>query len=316
MKVCVLGAGALGSAIGGTLAMHGVDVCLINRNQAHIDAIRKNGLTLYPGSALNKPFTIRVQAQTDCLGIGEADLILVLVKSSATASAIEHALPLIGKNTAILSLQNGLGNEETILTKVTPHHLLGGRTYIGGMLLKPGHVVATTLHKLTRIGELNGSHSPRLETIKQLFENAGMPTEISDNIVGEMWDKLLVNVATGAISGLTRLTYGDMYAMPEIEALACAAVEEGIAVAQANGVRLSSTTARDIWLKASAGLPPEFKTSMLQSLEKGNITEIDFINGAVVRHGHKKSIPTPVNQALVACIKGLEKSIKNRASSS
>jgi 2-dehydropantoate 2-reductase len=124
-----------------------------------------------------------------------------------------------------------------------------------------------------------------------------------------MWDKLLVNVATGALSGITRLTYGDLYAVPEVEACAVAAVAEAMAVAKAAGIALGSTEPRQAWVKAADGLPAAFKASMLQSLEKGSVTEIDFVNGAVVRWGAKYGVPTPVNQALVACIKGIERAL-------
>ena len=124
-----------------------------------------------------------------------------------------------------------------------------------------------------------------------------------------MWDKLLVNVATGALSAITRLTYGELYAVPELKACALAAVDEAIAVATALGVELSSTHAEDAWVLAAAGLPADFKASMLQSIERGSLTEVDFINGAVVRAGEHAGIPTPVNRTLVACVKGVEASL-------
>jgi 2-dehydropantoate 2-reductase len=124
-----------------------------------------------------------------------------------------------------------------------------------------------------------------------------------------MWDKLLVNVATGALSGITRLTYGELYAVPELKSTAVVAVGEALDVARAAGIRLSFTHPVQAWDRAAEGLPPDFKASMLQSLEKGSITEIDFINGAVVRWGRRLGVPTPVNAALVACVKGIERSL-------
>lgn len=121
-----------------------------------------------------------------------------------------------------------------------------------------------------------------------------------------MWDKLLVNVATGALSAITGLPYGGLYAVPEVQACALAAVAEAMAVARAKGVVLSMSDPQQPWELAHAGLGPDFKASMLQSLEKGSRTEIDYINGAVVREGQRLGVPTPVNQALVAAIKGIE----------
>lgn len=309
MRICILGAGSLGSAIGGTLVAGGAEVYLVDRCQTHVNVMNRDGLALYAGSEKNKPRFVKVKATTHCEDIGEVDLVGLVVKSFATQAAMECAKPIIGKDTMVLSLQNGLGNEDVIAKVVGRERLIGGRTYVGGQRLRPGHVIATTAEKMTRIGELDGRKSARIEAVKRVFDDAGMLIEVTDNIVGEMWDKLLVNVATGAISGLTKLTYGDMYAIPEIEATACAAVAEGIAVAAANGIRLSSTVPRDAWFKAAVGLPKGFKTSMLQSLEKKGPTEIDYINGAVVQYGKKIGIPTPVNSTLVACIKGLEKSM-------
>ena len=156
--------------------------------------------------------------------------------------------------------------------------------------------------------------SERAQQIAALFNDAGLATTVSDNILGTMWDKLLVNVATGALSGITRLSYGDLYAVPELKATALAAVAEALAVARAAEIRLSFTEPVQAWDRAAEGLPADFKTSMLQSLEKGSITEVDFINGAVVRWGHRLGVPTPVNATLVGCIKGIEQALASRPS--
>jgi 2-dehydropantoate 2-reductase len=121
-----------------------------------------------------------------------------------------------------------------------------------------------------------------------------------------------VNVATGALTGITRLTYGQLYDEPLLKATALAAVSEAIAAAQAAGVRLSMTDPEQAWTLAAEGLSPAFKTSMLQSLEKGSVTEIDFINGSVVRWGERLGVPTPVNATLVSCIKGIERAMRDR----
>jgi 2-dehydropantoate 2-reductase len=184
--------------------------------------------------------------------------------------------------------------------------LLAGKTYVGGVLLAPGHVMAGVAGKLTYIGELDGSVSPRVTRVAEEFTQAGLNTIVSLNIVGTIWDKLLINVATGAISGITGLPYGGLYKVPEVEAAAVAAVAEAMAVAKAQGVVLSIQEPRDAWVMAGEGLPFEFKPSVLQSLERGLTTEVDFINGSVVRAGKACGIPTPVNETLVACIKGIE----------
>jgi 2-dehydropantoate 2-reductase len=305
MKICMLGAGALGSAIGGTLATGGSDVTLVDVYQAHVDAVSAKGLRMQIEGTER---TVQVRASTDCRGLGAVDLVIVLVKSFHTRAAIESAAAhVVGKDTVVLSLQNGVGHEEILAEVVGRGRVMAGKTYVGGVFLEPGRIIAGTKDKETIIGELDGPVSARARLIAAEFERAGLHTIVSDNIVGTIWDKLLINVATGALAGITRLTYGDLYQIPEIEACAIGAVAEAMAVAKANGVALSMRDPREAWLKASQGLPNEFKTSMLQSLEKGSPTEIDFINGAVVRAGAKAGVPTPVNSTLVACIKGIER---------
>lgn len=304
MKVCILGAGALGCSIGAALAQGGSDVWLINRSAAHVNAINASGLKVREG---DEQRVVRLRAARDSHGLEAMDLVVVLVKSYDTRSAMDASTSLVGENTVVMSLQNGLGHEEELAASVGRAHVVAGKTYVGGVMLGPGHIVGGTRGKKTIIGELDGSSSPRIRAIAAEFSRAGLETAVTDNILGTMWDKLLVNVSTGALAGITRLTYGPLYEVPEIEATALAAVDEAMSVARAKGVRLSIREPRDAWTMASAGLSNDFKTSMLQSLEKGSRTEIDFINGAVVREGARLGIATPVNRTLVACIKGIEK---------
>ena len=310
LKICVLGAGALGCAMGGVLTEAGHEVWLVNRGKAHVDVMQQHGLKLRENGVDR---VVSVHASTDCNEIaatsGAVDLIMVLVKSFHTHDAITAALPIVGKDTVVLSLQNGLGHEDILAASVGRERVLAGKTYAGGVMLGPGHVIVGTRGKDTHIGELDGCVSERVTRIADAFNRAGLRTTVSDNIMGTMWDKLLVNVATGALSGITGLSYRDLYQIPEIEACAVAAVSEAIAVAHASGIKLSMTDPREPWLKAAAGLPPEFKASMLQSLEKGSVTEIDYVNGSVVRWGAKVGVATPVNQALVACIKHVERAL-------
>lgn len=303
MKICILGAGALGCAIGAALAESGVDLWLLNRSPAHVAAMQAQGLIVQDTRSER---TVRVQAATRAEGIGPVDLVVVLVKSFHTAAAMRGAAALIGPHTLVLSLQNGLGHEDILADAVGRERVLAGKTYVGGVLLAPGRITSGVAGKHTYIGELDGAITPRVQAVADTFNRAGLATTVSDNIVGTMWDKLLVNVATGALSGITHLPYGDLYAVPEVKATALAAVAEAMAVARAGGVALTFTAPEQAWDKAAEGLPASFKASMLQSLEKGSVTEIDFINGSVVRWGQRHGVPTPVNATLVACIKGIE----------
>lgn len=252
-----------------------------------------------------------MDARTTADTIGEADLVIVLVKSFATKQAVEQLKQtnVIGKNTLVMSLQNGLGNEETIASVIGSENVISGKTYVGGRLIQAGYISAGVQGKWTYIGELNGEITDRIQTVCNVFNDAGLLCEVSDNIKGLIWDKLLINVAAGALCGITRLPYGPLYEEDYIKDVAVAAIQEGIQVAKAAGVVLKSEDPQYPWVAASEGLPGTFKTSILQSLELKRPTEIDFINGSIVEWGKKYGIATPVNQTLVACVKGIEKYI-------
>ena len=311
MKTAILGAGALGCSIGSALAEAGLPVWLINRRADHVLAMRRHGLRVRVDG---EDRVVSVAAATDPRQVqGEAgtmDLLVVLVKSFHTEEAMRSALGLIGPDTVVMSLQNGLGHEDVLGRLVGRDRVVAGKTYAGGVMLGPGHVLRSLRGRETLIGELDGKLSPRVVEIARTFDAAGVPTEAQGNILGTIWDKLFVNVATGALSAITRLDYGGLYATPAVEACALAAVEEAMRVARAQGVRVASVSAQQVWRKASEGLPSQFKASMLQSLEAGSVTEIDYVNGAVVEQGCRAGVPTPVNQTLVACVKGIERALR------
>lgn len=304
MRICFVGAGALGSTIGGALARSGAAVWLIDPYEAHVAAINEHGLRMLEGDVET---AVKASACTSAAEVGTiADLVIVLVKSYHTRDAVRAAAPIIGPHTVVMSLQNGLGHEEILAEEVGRERVMAGKTYVGGVLLAPGRVRSGVVGKETIIGELDGRITPRALAIAEFFNEAGLLTTLSDNILGAMWDKLFINVAGGGLTAITGLTYGELYSLPELEACSLAAISEAIAVAQAAGVKISITDPKRAWTMASAGLPPQFKTSMLQSIEAGARTEVDFIHGSVVRWGAKLDVPTPVNSTLVALVKGLE----------
>lgn len=306
MKIAILGAGALGCVVGAALTGTDHETWLINRSAGQVRAMRHDGLRVDDADGSRR---IPVRATTDPADAGVVDLLIVLVKSFDTVAAVRGAAPLIGPATCVLSLQNGLGHEDVLADVVGRGRVLAGRTYVGGVLVGPGHVRSGTAGKHTWIGELDGTRTPRVRAVADAFTAAGLATSISDDIIGTIWDKLLVNVATGALAGITGLTYGRLYADPQLRAVGVAAAAEAIAVARAAGVRLSLTDPERAWALAAEGLPADFRTSMLQSLQKGSTTEIDSINGAVVRAGQRLQVPTPVNSTLVAGIKGIERTM-------
>ena len=307
MQVCVLGAGSLGSVIGGALARSDHEVTLVSRNAAHVAAIRRRGLTLVDERGATR---IPVAAATSVDGLAPPDLLIVLVKSFDTRAALEAAAHLIGDDTLILTLQNGVGCEEIIASIAGRSRLVAGRTFVGGRMTEPGVVEFGIEGRTTVLGELDGRLTDRLQALADTFDGAGMAVEISTDIVAMMWEKLFVNVATGAWSALTGLPYGELSIHPDVGRMAVATVAEAMAVAHALGIAVTTCDPEVPWRRAWEGLPYGFKASMLQSVEKGSRTEVDVMHGAVTAAGRRTGVPTPVNDALVAAMHGLERRLE------
>jgi 2-dehydropantoate 2-reductase len=180
---------------------------------------------------------------------------------------------------------------------------------VGGQLRGPGEVFAGVSGKRTVVGELDGTRSARLDRLAEQWTAAGVPVEVSESITSVIWDKLLTNVATGALSAITGLAYGGLYAVPELQEIGCAAAREAMAVATAAGVPLLRRDALEVWRQAGEGLGPDFRASMLLSLDAGAPTEVDVVIGAVVRVGAGLGVPTPVNEVLVAAVRGRERAV-------
>jgi len=307
VRVVVIGAGSLGSAIGGTLALDGHEVVLVTRNHDHVAAIVERGLRLDDGRTTR---IVEAHAATDFDGLAVADMAIVLVKSFDTTDAVNAAIPVIGPETVVLTLQNGVGCEELIADVVGRQQVIAGRTFVGGRIVAPGVVEYGVEGRATTIGELDGSRTERITRVADTFAAAGMATDVSDDIRVMMWEKLFVNVATGAWSALTGLPYGELSAHADVEPMAIATVAEAISVARALGVAITTTDPTVPWRRAWEGLPHGFKASMLQSIEKGSRTEVDVMHGAVCRGGREARVPTPVNDTLWAAIRGLERRLE------
>ena len=239
-------------------------------------------------------------------GIAPVDLLVVLVKSYDTRDALAAAAPVVGPDTTILSLQNGLGQEDIIIDLFGRERVIAGKTYAGGVLLGPGPCAGRPQADPYRRARRQRHAAHRGDRGRVQPAPGSKPRSARTSPV-TIWDKLLINVATGAWCAVTGAPYGVIYATREIRDCAVAAVAEAMAVAAASGVPVSIRSPEEAWEKAGADLPADFKTSMLQSIEAGRRTEIDFINGAVVRAGEKYGVPTPVNRTLVACVKGIER---------
>jgi 2-dehydropantoate 2-reductase len=293
MQIAVMGAGAIGSLFGALLARAGFDVTLIGR-ELHVRAIKEKGLRV---SGLEE-FNVKLKAVT--LPV-EADLFLFTVKSYDTEQAA-RAIPL-KETTAVLTLQNGIGNEEIIASIIGSERVISGKTAYGSTLLEPGHIRYTGKGE-TVIGELDGRVTERIKKIAELFNSAGIETSIAVDINTKIWEKLIVNAGINAITAITGLRNGEILKFDELKALLRQAVEESVAVAKASGITIKEDMVERTIRVARA--TAENQSSMLQDVKRGKRTEIDAINGAIVKNGERYGISTPVNRTLTALVKGME----------
>ena len=232
----------MGSVVGGHLAAVGNSVVMIDPSEDHVSAMNSDGLVLESDGVRR---AVDVKAATNSTHLQPVDLVVVLVKSFHTEEAIHASGNLLGPDTMVLSLQNGLGQQDVLARDVGTEKVIAGKTYIGGMLAAPEHAVAEVVGKETIIGELNGNLTPRIQQVADTFNSAYLTTMVSDNILGTMWDKLLINVAAGALSGITGLNFGNLYDVPEIEGTPIEAVAEAMRVTSALGIQLETEKPRD-----------------------------------------------------------------------
>ncbi|HHY38310.1 MAG TPA: 2-dehydropantoate 2-reductase [Clostridia bacterium] len=313
MKIAVVGAGAMGSLFGGLLSISGEEVWLVDPWKEHMEAVLKKGLhikRLREGDTL----VAHPKAVTSPDPVGPCDLVLIFVKSYVTSSAMRNATPLIGVNTYCLTLQNGLGNIEAISEVVTAERILAGVTAHGATMVGPGEIVHAGQGK-TIIGWPFGAEEKREEVserafkklaeIAEAFLKAGIETDISENILVPIWEKLLVNVGINALTAILRIPNGALLAYDETKDLVRMAVEEAASVAKAKGVPVTGDIVSHVYDVAER--TGQNKSSMLQDIIAGRKTEIGSINGMVVSEGKKLGVPVPVNEVLTDLIKALEK---------
>lgn len=301
MKIVVVGAGAMGSLFGGLLAHAGEEVWLVDLWQAHIEAIQSQGLLLEEPEG---PLTLPLRATTDVASVGKADLVLLFVKAYDTERAVTQSLVLEKEDTLFLSLQNGLGNGELISQHVDPSRVLLGVTNHGATVLGPGRIRHAGRGK-SYLGALQGGRTNRLEGIARVFCQAGLETELTDQIEELIWEKLLVNVGINALAALTGLKNGELLDYPETMRLMEAMVSEAVQVARAQGVAVPSDPFPKVLEVARATAAN--RCSMGQDLDRRRRTEIDVINGAVVREASRLGIPVPYNEMITALVKVIER---------
>jgi len=293
MKIAVMGAGAVGCYYGAMLARAGHAVTLIARPQ-HVKAIREHGLVLETAAFTE---ALAVTATADPSGVSGADIVLFCVKSGDTAAAGREMAPHLEAGAAILSLQNGVDNAER-LQQVVGRPVIPTAVYVATEMPRPGHVRHHGRGELV-IGP--GEASPALAG---MFGLAGVKAEISNHVIEDLWTKLIVNCAYNALSAIPQLPYGRMIRVDGIPAAMKDIVEECLAVARACDVRIEDGLLTKV-LGLAATMPDQL-SSTAQDLARGKRTEIDHLNGYIVRTGERLGIATPANRLLTVVVKLME----------
>ncbi|MGH2855977.1 MAG: ketopantoate reductase family protein [Solirubrobacteraceae bacterium] len=300
-RVCIVGCGAVGSLFAAHLAAAGeTEVWAYDLDRAHVDAINRDGLRLSgTGEVLGRP-----RATTDAAALPACEFAIVATKSLHTEGAIAataHAL----RDGAVCSVQNGVGNEELIAAQIK--RVIRGTTFPAGHVIAPGHVGWDTAGDTT-IGpfEPSPARSDEIEQLAQLITRSGMPTRALADARGAQWTKLIFNAATNPIGALTGLSHGRACDQPQVRELIRGLLAEGTAVAAAQGIELDSDP--DALVDHAHKVAYDHRASMLQDIQARRATEIDFLNGGIVRFGSEHGVPTPLNEAIWALIRGLESS--------
>ena len=302
MKIMVVGAGAMGGSFAGLLAVAGHELRIIDTDSAHVEAINRDGLLVEGVLGVHR---VQVPAATDS-GDGEiADAVIMFCDTNNTKEASRTVAKLTGNDGVAITFQNGIGNVEALVDAVGPARTLAGSSMCSAANLGPGHVSLTHMGK-TSLGELDGTATPRTEKLAKALSDAGFKVEVSDQIMGQVWQKFLVNCAVNAIAATTGLRSGEIPRVSELAGFQDEVIKEGLQVINGKGIRLPNP---DVMSELKRNLPKRFnRPSMLQHVDSGRKTEIDAINGALIREANELGIATPYNQSLVALLKGREQS--------
>ena len=309
MHTVIVGAGAMGSLFGGKLSSV-TQVTLLDPWEEHVAALRRGGLTIVEldGSETNVPLT----ATTDPAAVEPADLVILFVKSHATRDASEQAGRFLSPNGLALTLQNGIGNAETMAEVLGPDRVVAGVTSHGATLLGPGHVrhAGTGPTHLCTRPEL----ADRLTAVAATFEQARFEIHISQDLDTLVWGKLVINVGINALTAILRVPNGQLVEIPAARTLMALAVEEAVAIARARGIDLpySDPLGRVEQVARATGTN---RSSMLQDVMRGAPTEIGVINEAIVDEGKRLGLDAPVNEALSLMVRAIEDSYEARVDS-
>jgi 2-dehydropantoate 2-reductase len=298
MKIGVMGTGGVGGYFGGLLARTGLDIHFVARGK-HLQAIQEDGLRVLSN---DDRFVLRIHATSEPYEIGPVDLVLFCVKSFDTESAMRLMEPMVEEETVILSLQNGIDNLDKLTNHYGSDRIMGGTTYIESFIKSPGVVVHTGQMGRIIFGELSEEISSRPQAILQIFQQASIQAELTDNIQRVLWEKFLFICGVHGVSTLCRAPLGEVLATSETRELLIDVMLEVEKLARKNGVALGQNAVREA-VALSESYKKEFKCSMLRDLEWRRPMEIEALNGMVVKLGKEIGVATPLNQTIYACIR-------------
>ncbi len=298
MRVAVMGAGGIGGNLGGLLARDGNEVTLIARG-AHLEAIRSQGLCVkMPGDE----FTVQAQATYDPVQAGPADLVIFAVKTYHNAEAIPAMRPLVGRETAVVSFQNGVETGDELAQVLGPECVLPGAAIFGAFIESPGVITNRGLPPDVVFGEIDGSESPRSKRILEVFLKAGISTQLSRDVRKAIWTKFMILPSAAGITCAARTRIRPLMEHTGAMEMLVASMREIEAVGRAKGVDLDSDVVEQS-IELLERVPWEYQVSMHVDIDRGSQLELEAFNGAVVRIGKELGVPTPVNQFLYAVLK-------------
>jgi len=299
MRIAVVGAGGVGGAFGAALAKAGADVTFIARG-AHLAAMKSKGLRIEGGRG--ETHLVPTQATDDPAAVGPVDFVLFCVKLWDVESAGQHIKPLVGPDTAVIPLQNGIDAPERLVPILGKQAVMGGVAQISASIVGPGVIrqVGTFMRML--FGELDGSTSKRGEALLALCQKAGFDVVLSNQIVTELWMKFILLATNASVMAVARQPIGKLRDDPDMRQQFVAAYQEVVDVGKARGVKLPAD-AVDKMLAFNAGAPPTMKPSMALDLERGNRIELPWLGGKVVELGRQLGVPTPTHSFMYAALK-------------
>jgi 2-dehydropantoate 2-reductase len=301
MKIGVVGAGGVGGYYGARLALAGSEVGLIARGD-HLAAIRERGLRV---RAEDGNFTVRVAASADPAEIGPCDAVLFCVKSYDTDQAGALLRPLLKPTTGVVSLQNGVDNEEKIAARIGHEHVLGGVSFILAHIAEPGVVEQVGSRRRVIFGELNGSRTERVTRLLAEFRKAEIDTDLADDIRVVLWDKFAYLCALAGLPAVTRLPIDKLLAVPETRSLFRELVREVSLVARAEGVELADDIVDEKTAFAET-LGPDSFSSLHHDLVAGHRLELDALHGELTRRAARHGIPVPVGEMIYSLLRPWE----------